>query len=1487
MLVSGVLIAFQLKPVQTWAAKKAAVYLSKELGAKVYVGGLYIKPFSSVVLDTLTIFDKQKDTLANIPKLTADVNFIFRPKVNISIFGHTLVKIDPKRQLDIKSVHLDNTSFYLKRLKDSSTNLSFILNHFKSKDTTKSTGTPWQISFGTLVISNLHFKYKNSLSSEPTGDQVNFNDADVKNFNIELSGIDIKHHLFKADIHDLSFNERSGFHLKHFVANATVDTNQILLTKLYIQTNRSVFKDYFRMRFASFDDFSDYVNKVNMDANFKQSQISSLDVAYFTNSLTHIFFDLSIDGHIKGPVNSLKAKNLAIVTGQATYVKGDFSVRGLPNWNKTFLDLRFEQIATNKKDAELLLNRFTGKKNQTLPDIVGKFGNINFKGQFTGFQKDFIAYGEFKTKLGRFTSDINLKLDKNNTPSYSGKINTFDFDLGSLTDQELLGRTTLSTNIKGTGFQLNQLAAQLNAYVTYFDFKGYRYNNLTVNGNFLKKKFDGTLLINDHNINLIFAGDVDLNNSLPQFNFNADVKGANLSALNLYKDSVIIDSKIASNFTGNNINNIDGSILLQNIKLQKAGQTVQVDSIYFAAKDTESARQLVLRSDIAEGNLKGNYDLASLPAYFKAIAKKYLPSLKTDIAPFKPQRFDFDLKVKNLDAISLLFVPRLKLIDTASFIGQFNSAEKTATVTGSVKNIKYGKYVFHDIIIDESTNDETLNLNVALRRLDITDSLFIKDINITNFLKRDSLNFNVKLSDKNAINQLDLYGAVAFGKDSITNLDLLPSDIILEHQVWKLEDKSRVSFFNDGKIQFKGLGISYGQQRVKIDGLVSSDPADQLVFDFSKFNMNTLDQLTRPAGILLDGTVNGDVKLSSLTTKPAFNSNLAIDSMAFNKTLIGNVKFATQLDAEKQVLNTKLNIFNRGLETFTASGIYDLGSPDKALDFDVKMNQTEAIIIDPFVKSLISDLKGTLSSNLKVTGTLSKPVINGDLTFVNTGLTVNYLRTPYVLNDKITVENSTVNIKDLILRDNRGGKGTINGTVDLTDLSDLVLDVNVKAENLLALNTTFKDNRLYYGTAYGTGDFSFEGPLDSMQIGIKAKTEQGTVFNIPLNTSSKAAEYDFIRFVSSKDTTGKLVGKTNSFRGLTLNFDLSADDKTIVKIYTDYGLLTGNGTANDLLLKINSFGDFEMYGDYNIISGKFEFTAKNFITKNFSITDGGSIKWTGNPQNAEINLNAIYEVRADIKDLFAAAGISEPTKLELVQAQLKLTKSLIQPQIDFDFNFPNDPSIKDQLGTYLNDPTNRSLQAVSLIARREFASGNNTNSLGNQVQSTATDALSEFAFNKINAVIAQSNLKNLDINIRSQTDASASFHLFNDRLLINGSQYISNASTQALSFSNQSSTLFSANSQRTYDFGIQYLIKKDGSLLGTYSYRVLNSDAPTITSSLEYVNGFGLAYRRDFDTFGEFLKNIFGKKPVVVKTDINNKPIIKAKPDETTENDDN
>ena len=126
MLVFSItLLLFQYKPVQTWAAKKAAGYLSEKLHTKIGIQSLYVKPFSTIVIEGLYALDRQNDTILNTPKLQLNLN------------GFSLFSSIKAKKIDFSLIQLNNASIYLKKQKDSTSNLKiytgllYLKRHYK------------------------------------------------------------------------------------------------------------------------------------------------------------------------------------------------------------------------------------------------------------------------------------------------------------------------------------------------------------------------------------------------------------------------------------------------------------------------------------------------------------------------------------------------------------------------------------------------------------------------------------------------------------------------------------------------------------------------------------------------------------------------------------------------------------------------------------------------------------------------------------------------------------------------------------------------------------------------------------------------------------------------------------------------------------------------------------------------------------------------------------------------------------------------------------------------------------------------------------------------------------------------------------------------------------------------------------------------------------------------------------------------------------
>jgi hypothetical protein len=1421
--------------VQTYVAKKAAEYLSKELNTTISLSGIYIKPFQSVVLEDLLVLDQQKDTILSTPKFL----------VNINQFSLK------KRIIAVNTVQINNGSFFLKSYKDKSTNLDFIIDYFDSgpPPKVKKKKKPYQISFDRIILNNISFKYKN-LRRDTVIRGVNFDDVALSNLNGIFEKLNTKDHILQANIKDLTFKEKSGFYLKNLTAFTTIDTNIIELKKLMLVTNRSRLSDYFQMRFKSFEDFDDYINKVRMNANFQDSHISSHDVSYFTSDLDQMNLDIDVHGQVTGLVNNLRAKKLSIKAGKATYIKGDFMLKGLPYINETFMELNIEMAGTNKADLDEIVTNITGKKAKVVPKIIDKFGNINFNGSFTGFKNDFIAYGEFKTRLGRVVSDVNMKIDKKGTPSYTGNVKTYDFNIGTLINEKMLGKISASLYVKGKGTEINSLSEKLNGDIDYIDFNNYRYRNVKIDGTFDKKYFDGSLKINDKNVQLAFDGGVNLNPKLPVFNFKATIKNAKLRALKLYKDSLKIDAVFSTNFSGSNLNNIQGNLRLQQIRLNNVKGIYNIDSVQLQASGLGKDRSLTIKSDILDASIKGQYDLNTIPSYYKALAKKYIPSLKADIVAFNDQIFQFNLTIKRFEPIAELLVPGLEIEDQAVFAGNFDSPNNTATLNGFIKKLKYKGVIVNNIIIDENTSTNQLQAIITSDRVDLNDSLYIKNVNISNILRNDSLSLNVKLSNEDDVNQLDLNGLIEFANDTTAKISILPSILKVNNEEWKIQEKVKISF-HEGKTEISNFDLNNGKQLLTLDGTLSSDPNDLLLVGFKDFSLTTLNPFVKTLGLKLNGNVNGETKLSNILKSPEIHDNIKIDSLVFNDTYIGSLTDTSSYDRSKNIANIFTNIVAADRETLRASGNLDLEK--KEIDLAVKLDKSELAVLGPFVKKLVSNLKGHISSDLTVKGPFEKPSIKGEITFDKATMTINYLKTTYSITDEVAVDNSVIELNDLKLLDVANNEAIANGSVDLNDINNPTLDVTVNATDFMALNTTEKDNSLYFGQAYATGTFKFKGPTNKMFIDIDAKTEKGTVFNLPLNSSETVSSKDFITFVS-KDTAN-YVKKQTSFDGLTMSLKLTVDANSTANIFTTLGNLSGKGYSKNLALKINSLGDFEMSGDYIIESGSFDFTAQEVINKKFSIRQGGTIRWTGNPTTAQINLKAIYALRASTTDLYAAANreSSNANERVLTEVEMGLSGLLLKPDIKLDVFFPSNPAIKEEMQSYFNDDNNRNLQALSLIIRRSFAPGTGKEDLGKQLTSGVASTATELLFNQFNNVLSSLNLDFVDINIRSLSEANASFRFFKDRIVLNAG-IVDKRSTNDLS------PIGFSRDNVGGEVEVLALIKKDGTLVGK-----LANKPPTQQSifnnglSQTNVTSVGLIYTQQFDSFREFVQKISGK----------------------------
>jgi len=1433
-LLSVLLFSLQFSSVQTFVSKKVAKYLSKELNAKVEIGSIYFKPFSELNLHDFSLSDQQGNQIISAKKLNADLILtdFFQNKIVIE-------------RLNIEKAYVDFQVY-----KDSS-NIKFLIDYFSPKKKKQTAPKKkMELKLYEVNLVDNHIKILNHTQKHHSKG-IDFSDIELLHLSGNLSNIQQDSSSLTTNIKKLAFQEKSGFILRELSADALVSDQSMEFNNLKLLTNNSVVGKHLKFSYKEFGDFSDFIEKVHIQASMANVFVDSKDIEYFAPDMKFVRFKAKVnEGDVLGTVANMRVRNADIQTGDETRLVGDFSIKGLPDINKTIFDFKADQLLTTAEDVEKLVPELSNRSEFTLPEQLHRMGKIKFSGSFNGLYNLFDVDGSFQTDLGKLATKSKIDIQKNIL--YAGTVHSDEFQIGNLINSNSVKNTAFNLEFDGQNLDFKEIQLNVIGDLRRFQLNNYQYDSISVDAFLFEEQIEVNGHISDRNVALAYDSKIHLQGEQSIYNVDTQIDQINLKNLGFVKkDSIIIyDSNISTHLTGNNLNNLNGDLRANQISIETSKGKFSIEDVFFEAEGNETDRLLTLKSNVLDAEMKGVIDLNTLIPYFKAIAMRYAPAIGLETEPFNPQIFDLELNIKSFEPVSAFLDPTLTLEDGATLEAHFSSEDYTAQFSAFSPFVKYQGISLQNLNIQENADEKAFSLNLKADKIFLTDSIFVNNIEINNILAKDSLLFNIKGAEETEQNYMRLNGNIHFAHNKPAYIRFDESTIVVNHEPWAFNKDAEMRV-SKGKFYLNNLIASQGNQKVEFNGVISNED-DKLNIQFERFNLHSMETVTKPMGIHLDGELNGNIELHSIFKKPYLSANVTTTPLVWNQIPIGQLVLLADFDPDKKVANLDFQLLDDSKRGLTLNGTYQVASGEQAINLKGKLNQAELILFQPFIRTLASDLQGKMDADLHISGTLKNPQINGSASIESASFKVNYLKTVYNLNNQsVMIDKNAVMMNNLVFTDSKGHQANAGGVVNLSNLSNPFIDVDVATNNVMILNTTYKDNNLYYGTAYATGTYQFKGYTSAIDINIKARSEDNTTISIPFNSAMTVSESDFIYFVSKDSTINKENASRYFLKGMTMNMDLELTPSAEVNLQTDIGSLKGTGTG-EISLKISSLGDFEMFGDYAINSGKFHFTAQDFINKYFDIKQGGTIRWTGSPSVATVNITAVYQQRTSIGDLYNAAGRAGTDERVLAQADMIIKGTLSQPDVSFDLNFPQTPYVKDELQAYFSDANNVNQQALSLIIRRSFTTGN-SGEIGREVNNTLLSAGTEIAFNQLNNILAQSlNINFLDFNIRSLNDASASFRFFDDRLVLTGGivDRRNIQTTDLTFFSNQVAT----------DAELTYKIRRDGSLMFR-AYNRLNTRNILFTPTDDYINAVGLVYRQEFNTLGEFWRKMWTWKP--------------------------
>jgi len=348
------------------------------------------------------------------------------------------------------------------------------------------------------------------------------------------------------------------------------------------------------------------------------------------------------------------------------------------------------------------------------------------------------------------------------------------------------------------------------------------------------------------------------------------------------------------------------------------------------------------------------------------------------------------------------------------------------------------------------------------------------------------------------------------------------------------------------------------------------------------------------------------------------------------------------------------------------------------------------------------------------------------------------------------------------------------------------------------------------------------------------------------------------------------------------------DDAEVNIIFNEnlHDIIESKGEGN-VRVNIKRNGDFDAFGEYEILEGEYLFTSLGLVAKPFTLKRGGRIQWTGDPYDATLNIDANYTGLRTPLNIFLAEFINQDATQALqiearkktdVDLSMHIGGTLYEPNVSFDLDFPeltgeikayaesklnalrqNESEINNQvvalivLNTFL--PSNTSISGTSYSQGEIFSSGYNT------LSEFVSSQLSFIVNDGLEALLAENGfISGVDFNMGFSKNAGifgiqSDNELTPDEIAISPTlRFLDDKWELDLDGSYvRKSTFAQADNYFIGDFSLGYFLTDDKRLkLRAYG----KYDVDEIGTSREQKYGIGISYRKEFGALAERRKTL-------------------------------
>ncbi|MDR2204962.1 MAG: translocation/assembly module TamB [Flavobacteriaceae bacterium] len=1347
VFVAVLFVVVNLSVTKNWAAQKVMAMLNKDLKSQISFEKIEINYFGNVIIHNVSAKDYKNYNFLKIKEVKANSNWFSLIKNSRNIEFQSLAL----KELDLKVITYKN---------DSISNFIRFIDLFDSgKPSTHK--TPFELKSG-IWIENSRVSIVNQNLEGDAGKWL-----DAKNFNLQVPELKIKGADINAKIKNFSFVTtrwgKSHF-VKTFSAEMALNKKGLFLNDLIFNSEGHTFLDgniAFNLNNGSWAHFGDKV-KIEMKLK-KGSEFSGYDLSYFVTDWDN-YKPFQISGNFNGTLNNFSLNNFLIHNSDVNIFTQNMTINGLLAGN---FDIQTNRISTDftYQNLKEMLPTFIASKLKNFADDFGRLkydGSAKITQNQVYIQNGTLISGIGQVKINRFSLDDY----SSQSPRYQGVAEVNNLNISAITKTKQIGLLSGKFEISGRGFDLNtmNLGTKFNIYS--IDVLGKTINNIYADGDLSAKTYNGLITVNDSEAKATINGLIDFRTSRISADVKADVNYLNISYFTNQKEKQTFSGKVEGKMAMSDLNDMDLDVELNNAVFTNASKKYEIpDGKLKAFIEDENRIISVDMPETVVGKISGKFNLADLAGMFESGLSKILIDKKPKNT-YPNQNFTFDFKAEQ--PLVNLFLPDLKLENGLSLNGSYSGdsnqfvmnakAEKLYYLMTKEKDISAADKILADANPDYQMDADDLrtqdsikvdNINLKINTANWDEYIFAQ-IERVEYNKNILKNFTIKGNNENDeilhFSTNFMYGspedetseklknyALKFSQSVDENNDYLikldQSDIELNGVLWSIDsdsDKYKRSIIyrrESGEFLAQNLRISSDKSWILIRNAVFKSGKD---FDVDLMIRNL--DLTKILGKNgenapdLQGVTNGNIKIKMNADFLEPIVDLKVTEIKMNGKSMGDISINAKNSLSPNIFDVDISVANAAIfekKVLSITGNIDNNTETPTMDLRANFDDFDLSFANEFVKGIFSNLRGKAAGELQISGPLNNIDYSGDIALKNFGMKLNFTGVDYVFEDSnINIMKGLAVLNNIGIKDERpNSKGSISGIIRFETLSTMGVELELNAENLIVLNNKQIDSDLFWGTVYGKGALHIYGPVSGLNLSTDPQNPfqalENSVFTFNSNSTSGVDEFKMLRFLK-RDDSGEITldKKKNGGANMDVNFMVNVDKGTLVNVLVgdDIGNISVRGTARRLVFNMSRTGNISMIGKYTVENGLYVST--KILNKEFQISKGSNIEWSGDAMSPELNINAVYPNVVNNAGQYLGMNNLPPIRVLLTA---NITQKLTNPNIELGIS-PQDVSnqIREALEKNLNKSDDERLtQFGSVLVLNIFNVDNSAFNAGN------------------------------------------------------------------------------------------------------------------------------------------------------------------------------